>query len=175
MKVYKYRGAGNFFERDLNSLASNCFFAPNAKDLNDPCETLVYSDKIKLQSNLFGKLLGNKANNSLSGFHESIDSFISSKEKLGIYSLSKTYSDELLWAHYANNHKGFCIEYDYDVLVNKMTFCNFYPFPVDYSEKPPQIDLNDLLSKDNIIMLKKIAGIKSKRWSYEEEIRIITE
>jgi len=38
-------------------------------------------------------------------------------KKIGIFSLSKKYDDELLWAHYANSHKGFCIEYDLEILL----------------------------------------------------------
>lgn len=175
MKVYKYRGLGKNFDRDLNSIVENYFYAPNAERLNDPCETLVFSDKIKSQSNIFVKLFGNRTKDSLYKFHESIDDFISNKRKLGIYSLSKTYDDELLWAHYANNHTGFCIEYDFDILMNGNSFCNFYSFPVEYTSKPPQIEVNDLSSNDNKVLLKKIAGTKSKRWLHEKEIRVITD
>ena len=47
-----------------------------------------------------------------------LEDLLSYNKKIGIYSLSKTFIDELLWAHYGNSHKGFCIEYDLDILLN---------------------------------------------------------
>lgn len=173
MKAYKYRSGNEFLDRDLKSLVENYFFAPIAENLNDPCETLVYADKIKQQTKLFNRLIGNKV--KLDDFHDVLDGFIKNKQKLGIYSLSKTFSDELLWAHYANNHTGFCIEYDYETLLEQVTFCNFYPLNVEYSEEPPQIEIDDVYSNDDKQIFKKIAGTKSTCWAYEEELRIITD
>lgn len=175
MKVYKYRSGNSYLERNLDSIEKNYFFAPNAKLLNDPCETFVLSDRIKYQSNIFSKMLGNKSKETLKNLHNVIDNIIADNQRLGIYSLSKTYNDELLWAHYANNHKGFCIEYALDILINDNKFNKFYSFPVSYASKPPQIEMTDVSSKDFIGLLKKLAGTKSKRWSYEKEIRIITD
>lgn len=173
MKAYKYRGGSDYFERDLNSIVENYFVASNAESLNDPCETLVYIDKIKQQISLLNKLFGNKM--KIDDFQKALDNFISNKRELGIYSLSKTYSDELLWAHYANKHTGFCIEYDLKTLLEQVSFSDFYPLNVVYSEKPPEIEIDDLNVKDNKQIFKKIAGTKSTRWSYEEELRIITD
>lgn len=175
MKVYKYRNAGTDLERDLNSIFENYFYAPNAEKLNDPCETLVLSDRVKTQTKLFGKIFGEKTKDSLVSLHSALDNFVTTKKDVGIYSLSKSYNDELLWAHYANNHQGFCIEYDYDTLMDKNSFYNFYSFDVEYSSQPPQIDIRDVSSGDNKVLLKKIAGTKSKKWLYEKEIRIITD
>lgn len=175
MKVYKYRGAGKKLERDLKSISENYFYAPNAEKLNDPCETLVLSERIQNQTKFIGKIFGSKSKDSLLSLHTALDQFVSSKKDIGIYSLSKTYDDELLWAHYANNHQGFCIEYDFDTLMDKNSFYNFYSFDVEYSSRPPQIDISDISSNDNIGLLKKISGTKSHRWSYEKEIRIVTD
>lgn len=175
MKVYKYRATGKNLERDLNSIAENYFYAPNAEKLNDPCETLVLSDRFKNQTKLIGKIFGRKSKESIINLHSAIDDFVSTKKDIGIYSLSKSYNDELLWVHYANNHQGFCIEYDFDILMDKNSFYNFYSFDVDYSSQPPQIEIRDVSSGDNMMLLKKIVGTKSQKWSYEREIRIITD
>lgn len=176
MKVYKYRAAIEF-ERDLQGINNNYFYAPNSEKLNDPCETLVFSDNFKKESLALVKVFGKEPNDSLIKLHEVVDNFIARREKIGIYSLSKRFDDELMWAHYANNHSGFCIEYDYDILLNGNSFSNFYTFSVEYKKSPPQVDILDMLTekkRENKI-LKKLAGTKSKRWSYEEEIRIITD
>ena len=46
-KVYKYRGISTL-DRDLESLASNYFFAPTAESLNDPTEA-VFNDRLVSQ------------------------------------------------------------------------------------------------------------------------------
>lgn len=171
--VYKYRsGDKETFPRDLRSIKENCFYAPSIEELNDPCETLVYTDKFNFQTGLV-KLLGNNSQEHLDIVKDALQNLINRREKIGIYSLSKTYNDELLWAHYANSHKGFCIEYDLDILINTYKYDNIYSFPVTYSNKPPQIGISEVSKQDGSSIIKKIACIKSKRWKYEKEHRII--
>ncbi|HBL76059.1 MAG: hypothetical protein A2W90_11630 [Bacteroidetes bacterium GWF2_42_66] len=172
MNIYKYRGG--HFKRDLASLVNNYFYASSAEYLNDPCEMLVFSDKFKLQIGFFGKLLGKQSRDKIEELNGGIDDLLLRRNEMGIYSLSETYDDELLWAHYADGHKGFCIEYDLDILLNESSFSKLRYFPVKYKMKPPQIDINDL-KNNSLDFYKKVAGIKSKKWSYEKEIRIISE
>ena len=175
MKVYKYRSGGNELTRDLNSIYKNYLFAPNAKELNDPCETLVLSDNLDLQLNIFSKVFKRIPEESRKSFYDAVENLLMLKKELGIYSLSKTFNHELLWAHYANNHKGFCIEYDFDTLMNNNKFYDFNSFEIKYSKKPPQIELQHLVGGDHKDLMKKLAGVKSKGWEYENEIRIITD
>lgn len=39
-------------------------------------------------------------------------------ENVGICSFSKTYSDVKMWAHYADSHKGICMVFDKNILLN---------------------------------------------------------
>ena len=64
MKVYKYRAVGDYFKRDLDSITNNIIYAPNAEKLNDPCETLVFSDNVQNQTRLFGKIFGKNSQKS---------------------------------------------------------------------------------------------------------------
>lgn len=175
ISVYKYRGDKNKFERDLESLEKNYFYAPNAKKLNDPCETLVFTDSFKNQTSFLIRILGVESKCNLNSINGILDDFLKKKNDFGIYSLSRVFNDELLWAHYACNHKGFCIEYDLSILLNSGSKYDFHCFPVKYSNIPPQIDINDIQNIEIKDFLRKIAGTKSKRWRYEEEIRIITD
>jgi len=175
MKVYKYRTGGDFLIRDINSIYQNVFFAPNAKDLNDPCETLVLSDNLNLQLNIFNKLFKRIPEESRSSFIDATKKLIELKKEFGIYSLSKSYNHELLWAHYANNHRGFCIEYDFNTVMNSHKNNDFSSFDIKYSKKPPQIEIQDLVGKGQNELIEKLAGVKSKGWSYENEIRITTD
>lgn len=169
--VYKYRyGDDLTFERDLNDLMENRFYAPSYNLLNDPCETLVFTDAFDKQATWFFRLIGG----SFDQVKIALEEVVEKKSQVGIYSLSKTYKDELLWAHYANSHSGFCIEYDLSTLLEiDKNDSVMYSFPVKYYGTPPQITFNDSIGKDVSAIITKIAGTKSSKWSYEKEHRII--
>ena len=85
--------------RDTNSLIKGELYAPKLKDLNDPFEGAVE--------------LPNAASEDYW-----VTPLLQQSYRAGVYSMSKQKKgenfpcNELLWAHYANSHKGFCIEYD---------------------------------------------------------------
>ena len=80
-----------------------------------------------------------------------ISSFTTKKENL------------LFWSHYADSHKGFCVEYDSTVLPIS------YAFRVQYQDEYPKANYP---SPPNALGFKP-ALIKSRAWEYEEEYRII--
>lgn len=171
---YKYRGGEEkIFERDLESLENNFFWAPNCLNLNDPCETLVSEEMIKRQIDLLTKSFGSNKT-SIDHLSSALDNLMDRKSKVGIYSLSTSFDHELLWAHYANSHKGFCIQYDLNLLINQNIYQEFHIFPVDYKRKLPSINIEDI-SKEKEVFFQKLLGTKSKLWDYEDEVRIITD
>ncbi|MFY0714287.1 DUF2971 domain-containing protein [Seonamhaeicola sp. NFXS20] len=173
MLVYKYRGGTKeIIERDIQSLEENYFWSSSIDALNDPWETIVKSDKFEKQSKSLGWLLNQKRKEALSKVQNALMNLLEALKKIGIYSLSGNALDEILWAHYANGHKGFCIEYDLDKLLNSYSG-TFFSFPIIYTKNPPNIELKDIPSK-NQELIKKLAGYKSLRWSYEKEYRITT-
>lgn len=46
----------------------------------------------------------------------------------------------LMWAHYADGLRGFCIEFDRDILLNNVGNKDVYIIPVRYSNQPPTIE-----------------------------------
>ena len=171
---YKYRGGDDkVFERDLESLENNYFWAPSRIELNDPCETLVSDEMLRRQIDGLTKLFG-KNKTSIEHLYSALDTLMDKRSKVGIYSLSTSFDHELLWAHYANSHKGFCIQYDLDLLAHQNIYQNLHVFPVDYKKELPSISIEDI-SKEKDYFLCKVFGTKSKLWEYENEIRIITD
>lgn len=166
LKVYKYRGSDeSLCDRDLQCLLDNYFWAPTASDLNDPSESYVNANFIK---NAFNKMMGaNKA-------HLSLENLLGMRKTVGVYSLSKNPLDELMWAYYANSHKGFCVEYDLGRLIFEAR-SDWSVVDVVYRTEPSIITVEDLLFPDEgMLMIKKMIGTKSLRWKHEQEIRIIT-
>jgi len=84
---YKYRSLENF-ERFIDILVNERFYAASYKDLNDIMEGLYIDLGLKPEVSREIK---------------------SSKENYKICSFSKINNDSLLWAHYADGCKGVCI------------------------------------------------------------------
>lgn len=88
-------------------------------------------------------------------------------KKHGVCCFCKQNNDILLWAHYANKHKGFCIEfrYDQDYFLGKyVLYGRDYP-----SVKVPDIFMND----DEEKKIGESVWTKSCGWSYEQEWRVV--
>lgn len=174
MNVFKYRGGDQkIFKRDLLALEHNFFWGAKINDLNDPCEALILSDKIDQQLKALRYIVGKNKENNLQEVKDAFLNLIEKNKKLGVYSLSKTYKDELLWAHYAYSHFGFCIEFELEILKSGYRN-NLLSFDVKYKNEPPEIDLRDINSNAQDIF-NKLIGFKSRRWEFEEEYRIITD
>ncbi len=179
--VFKYRsGSLETFDRDLESLTGDYFWASNFENLNDPCEAIIDIDTFKNQLNSFIRIFARKnkiASENLQKVFDALNNLLS--REIGIFSLSQKYDDELLWAHYSNSHKGFCVEYDLNILTKNASMRKYYAYPVTYTDKPPTLTIDDMnnLSSDMTknIILAKYATTKSERWSYEDEIRLITD
>ena len=95
-------------------------------------------------------------------------------ETFKIGCLSTSPKKRLMWSHYADGHKGFCIEYDF-----KNAPKDLLPLPVIYSQKRPLIPwemaLNQSAETKSKCILQMIIGLltKDKEWEYEEEWRIL--
>lgn len=79
------------------------------------------------------------------------------------FCLSEEWRSILMWSHYANNHKGACVCFDFS---NDM---KLQIFPIKYQQEYPSYKLNGNLGD----FADKIMLRKSKEWKYEREYRII--
>jgi len=87
-------------------------------------------------------------------------SFYAELEDCRIYSLSKRYDNLSLWAKYAANHSGYCLEF-----ANKGPFAS--ACEVTYGEYT--LDVTDLEQRGNPYFF----FCKRQEWSNEEEVRIL--
>jgi hypothetical protein len=181
MLVYKYRGGA--FDRDLAALEQSYFWSANIDSLNDPCEAI--SDRAGLEKEfeslfkIFGVSKDSETRKSFQSLISQVDTIIDSTIKLGVFSLSKSYVHHLLWAHYADSHKGYCVEYDLSILQKQLnSFGKYFSIDVIYSDKPAKIQMDDVMSlreKGENRFLQKIIGTKPTEWAYEAESRLVTD
>lgn len=92
--------------------------------------------------------------------------FNSIRDSLAITCLSETNDNILMWSHYANNHKGICLEYDFEEINTKYNI-----FPVIYSNNICDIS-NDILNDNYNFIIQKVLT-KAEDWKYENEWRIV--
>lgn len=164
MYVYKYRSGTT---RDIEALMNNQFYASSMEKLNDIHEGKIIVDNQEIE--FFDLFMKNATSTFDISIKKEIENLIEIYKNSGVYSLSKNYDNELLWAYYADSHKGFVIEYDFDIL--KQYPCNEDAFfNVEYSENVPIINLKKILDSS----FKKSLVTKSLSWEHEEEIRILT-
>ncbi len=163
MNLYKYREL-NKFTRE--SLEENYFWAPSKESFNDPCEC-YYSTESYDKIMAFTALLN--ISESRNALNKSFDNVQKMVKSLGIFSLSKSYDISSLWANYAKNHTGICIEYNLEDLISKNNGL-YQCFDVIYSGTPPDIGVEDI---SNDILLQKMIGTKHFDWDKEQEFRIV--
>lgn len=150
MKLYKYRSLNNLWHL-LDILINNRLYCAHWSELNDPLE------------GRYEIFLGAKVN-----VYASLESTIASKveqerDAFRIASLSADPTNLLMWAHYANGHKGVAVEIEIPDDHEDLTAVSYTPFSSVFLANPsPDDDLRHLFNG------------KSEEWSYEREYRIIT-
>lgn len=99
------------------------------------------------------------------------------KEWFLIGCLCTDFKNRLMWSHYADSHKGFCVEYDYSSIeVDAKTIL---PLPVVYSDERPIVSWKAVFDntpenlEDAVVQFTKGLLTKDSIWSYENEWRIL--
>ncbi|WP_210470118.1 DUF2971 domain-containing protein [Vibrio crassostreae] len=199
MKLYKYRKFSEFLVRELCS--SKIYFS-DPKLFNDPLDCtpvvandLTDSDLEKLCFEMITRSKGRKtAKETIESFRyysleretprDQRESFIYQLnfevkkqldeifKEMGVLSLSAKHDSPLMWSHYADEHKGICLEFD---MVDAVAL----PKQIDYeggrsiSSKlifQYIVDGNKEASKE---IKDKYFFAKSEEWSYESEWRLL--
>ena len=187
--IYKYRSFNTRYAYDVFTRSELYFAKPS--EFNDPFESkpmisgldtlnkrqeyvnnyikrefadVKYKDKQVLKKTLLIRL----ANLDLitNDMHALLD-------KYGIFSSSEKWDQCLMWSHYSDSHKGFCVGFDFDKefdhdmgVAHKVKYSMYYP------EFTPEILIRDS-DGNNEKLLETTLATKSDEWSYEKEVRYI--
>lgn len=174
--LYKY---GNFGSKYWENIIINGqIFLADANSFNDPFDCLIRFDFDKLfKSKVFNDILIYKypilndphyTDMSKSNKDMKKEILKAIKGIMKVSCFSESWNSILMWSHYADCHKGFCIEYDTKLFseTKKMMF-----FPVLYQSSITDITEN-LVNGTRNAGLISIVG-KAKEWEYEKEWRMI--
>ena len=180
--LYKYYSLGNDQEKDqlkLETLQKQQVYLSDIASFNDPFDSKAYYyDPGQLKDIPRLKRHGGRLIDDFTAFIRA-----TSLTANGVQSMP-------MWAHYANNHAGFCVSYDtkHNVALSSCTF------PVQYTDQrlditslmirqaqliSSEIDRQSELGKKEILiddlsvvyMSSLLCNIKHSSWSYEKEFR----
>lgn len=167
-KLYRYRPLNDerLLERELTALRDSYLFAPPFSKMNDPME--AFYETGGPSDWIIDKMLapaGRKMSHIYSMLSEKINGF-------GLVSFASTHSDLPMWAYYASNFSGMCLEFD----VAELATGDFQNEPLQqvvYARHAlPPLTFADIRQ----IEKEMIARIARKRpeWSHEKEWRYLT-
>lgn len=146
--VFKYFGTQNYH---LSSLRELYLFYSDFNDFNDP-----FDCNIKLID--FEKLVKSKK-------EKTVEKTIRERfPTIGICCFSRIHDSILMWSHYANNHKGFCIEF-----YSNKSHKGINPLDVNYTESFVKANFY----KEQQKAIFHMVFTKAKQWEYEQELRSI--
>ncbi len=174
---FKYRGID---KRLLEQLVHSRMYFPYRAQLNDPFDCNV--DIIRAIDHAIAK--GACKDVALLGRFRRDEAvtqrFSKNVGEMGIGSFSLTENETLLWSHYANDHRGVALRYDFP-----MSFLNDEDNILGVSAVSYEPNaISDWLAENAHLysenhqefitgLLKKVLMSKAPAWSYEQEARIV--
>ena len=88
---------------------------------------------------------------------------------MGVLSLSEDPLHQLMWAHYSDSHKGFCLGFE----NHETNIIGQYGSEVNYFKKMPKPNIRGFQKGGGGEVINMIAYSKSLDWKYEKEWRIL--
>ncbi len=184
-KFYRYRSLSNEYE--IDSIIQEQIWLSAPTEFNDPYDSMI---NIDVEQMLNKYLKENKEilskYNYLAGKDKRKARRYLEKEKVKVQKdidkdlekfrkssriacFSETYDSLLMWSHYADYHRGICLEYSFEDIKKLGSF-----YPIIYTDKFENL-VNYVDIKGGKIDNGAIRLFlnKSKEWSYEKEWRII--
>lgn len=152
-QLFRYRPMGTKAAQEIAALRDRYIYCPAFSDMNDPMEGT---------HRLSNRFIDNP--NS----EKSRARVQAALEKMGIASMSEVHDHEPMWAHYADQFKGICIQYSLNRLLKGLDG-NTAITRMMYSEQEPVL-LNE--SSNSVDRARLCLSSKTVRWSSEREWRI---
>lgn len=154
--LYRYRRLGEKTEQEITALINGYIYCPAFSEMNDPMES-SHRISSRFQANPNSEKSRIRVQAALG--------------KVGIASMSEIHDHEPMWAHYADQFKGMCVQYSTNRLLKGLSK-DIAITRMMYSEKEPVL-LDD--SSTSIDRARLCLSSKTVRWASEREWRIFKE
>ena len=168
MTLYKYHAVDKYA---LSALVREEIWATNPKNFRDPFDCaasllLTYFHPPPMQ---IGYSDGGFGGFTQGGIMEDQPSEEQNTwiENMGVYCLSACNKNRLMWGHYADHFRGFCLEYTFDdKKFDELVKVKYRP-----DKRPPLSGWPE----NQLAFAKEAARYKAKDWCYEHEYRSVFE
>lgn len=171
-RLFKYRPCDSY---SLENLKNDKVWLAHPSSFNDPYDCHNFFDHMKLLRERSPMLLDKLSKDMARTLSDLFNSrTVSFKGAFRVCSFSARSDSSLMWAHYADSHKGFCIEYD---VTGAELDSERFMLPVLY--KGQVHDSSRFFADDQEDELRASASVfgaalvKSKDWEYEQEWRLV--
>ena len=157
-RLYRYRGfarSDEAIDQEISAITENYIWCANFVDMNDPMEGFFRSSKLLREHDNHRQIVRN---------------ITDSKTNIGIACLSETYDNSLMWAHYAGNYGGICIEYSTKGLLSGMDH-DVNLVRLAYVDQPLLVYPSVARNAKNAA--RSILSQKRYNWAYEREWRVL--
>ncbi len=164
--LFKYVSA----KRALEILLTQKIYFAHRFKFNDPLDGAFSAEKSgKIEKIPTGVKLVGDLTDYVKDAQKKLD-----EVNLGFFSMSENDMSYPMWAHYANQHKGCCLEFNFKRFQSRYNGNDCFPFvfvgKVDYTKNLPGISV----AKKRIPHEKgSIYMTKYKDWEYEKEWRAV--
>ncbi|MFC0244989.1 DUF2971 domain-containing protein [Falsochrobactrum ovis] len=154
-RLYRFRPAGSKTEREIKALIERYIYCPPFEEMNDPMEG-AHSPGLSYM---------------IAGRFRTDSAQIRQHQKdAGIASFTEVYDYETMWAHYADQFKGFCVAYKTQSLLRELDDSHRIA-RMNYNDTPPVLTDDNTTAWDKAILT---LCSKSVRWLHEREWRLFS-
>jgi hypothetical protein len=155
--LYRYRSLATQrkFDRELKALDEPHLWFSGFDEMNDPMEGLFSASPRASIHALY---------------RTTRRDILDRTSSLGICSFSETNFHEIMWAHYADQFRGICVEYQVSKLLKELDQ-NVHLVRMVYSELEPTMFQQAIGDK---AFAEKVLSSKNYRWAYEQEWRALS-
>ncbi|HFE9682874.1 TPA: DUF2971 domain-containing protein [Clostridium perfringens] len=168
--LYKYKAVNEY---TINSIKNGTMWATSPNNFNDQYDCALFCDDVQVIQRKILDIYNSdlvKENIYIDSILRHVDlkhktSLIEKelnriRNELAIICLTEDNDNILMWSYYGNNHRGICIEYDFNLIHNfSEVFPVIYKDEIfDFSKSIANIDPNGIF--------RKVLN-KSSAWEYE--------
>jgi hypothetical protein len=179
---FKYRAVNKFL---IDTLVKSNVYCALPAQFNDPfdCQIDIRMSALSAVNQLTG--FKKKILETISQTPQYFDAMQSRMKKIGVCSFSLTLTEPVMWSHYADNHRGVCLLYQFTedffqdrrnqiVSVTDLIYGG-NPLSDWFIEQIPDQIGDKFYEEFTTELLKRVLMVKGPAWEYEKEARIIRE
>jgi hypothetical protein len=181
-RLYKYQSLTAY---SLAALSNDTIWLAKPKTFNDPFDCAISLDRAKYKESVLHAVsdaltraepAGLKREHLMDiwpgdreAFEQYREGVRSLLQNMGVFCLSAVPDEMLMWSHYSNHHRGFCVEYD----CSEGTRLRSLVHEVRYEDEVPSLSAADMTGPNRSESFDSLWLTKAKCWSYEKEWRVM--